>query len=92
MNDWYFFIEIVTVVFLVIASPVGLWIIREFRTLHKRVDKHAEEMDAHIREGVDVHRALERNAVNMKHLEKAVDRLREETRRHHENGGRHGKQ
>ena len=78
-------------VFLVVATPIGVWIIREFRTLHKRVDKHADEMDEHISNGVRVWTSLERSATKIEHLTKVVERLEQETRRHNENGGRHGK-
>jgi len=75
MDNVYLFLQVVTVVFACVATPVGLWILREFRTLHKRVDKHADEMDDHIKEGVFVHRSLER-------IETKLDM-------HLNNGGRH---
>ena len=90
------------VVLAIAVVPIASWLVHEFRRVYQqskeqsdelrtRMDKSDRKMEEHLREGVGVHRALERNATNMKNLEKAFDRLREELQRHNENGGRHGK-
>ena len=90
--------EILAVLFAVVATPIGLWVLREFRVQNKRIDKREHEHDEHIREGVHVHRSLERLETQgtardreLKTLRRAVERIEEETRRHNENGGRHAK-
>ena len=61
----------------VIAVPIGTLVIWRFHTLSKAIEKDGEALDAHIKEGIQVHRALER-------IETKIDL-------HMKNGGKHSK-
>ena len=97
------------VVLAIAVVPIASWLIHEFRriyqqnkdqseTLNKRMDNADRKLDSHLREGIGVHRALERLETESKargrelsNMARTLERLEEQTRKHHENGGRHGK-
>ena len=54
------FIEPLTLVALFVVSAVGGLIVWELRKIHTRIDKYAGEMDDHIKEGVQIHKAVAR--------------------------------
>ena len=79
--DWPTWIHDGLIVLLAIIAGVGGLIAYERRSLHRRIDKHADELDKHVHEGIEVHRALER-------IETKLD-MHMRNGGSHDNGDRH---
>ena len=60
MNDLANWVQDALIVLLFIFSAIGAVIAYEIRALHKRIDSHSEKLESHVKEGVTVHRSLER--------------------------------